>query len=47
VPTPVRGWKRGLVLMEGWPRYKVRVVEGALEVKFSSTDPDSIEREAQ
>jgi tRNA(Ser,Leu) C12 N-acetylase TAN1 len=33
--------------MEGWPRYKVRVVEGALEVRFASTDPDSIRREVQ
>jgi hypothetical protein len=39
--------ERGLVLMEGWPRYNVRLVEGALVVRFSSTDPNSIEQEAQ
>jgi hypothetical protein len=39
--------KRGLTLKEGWPRYKVRLVEGALVVIFSSTSPASIEREAQ
>ncbi len=37
----------GLTLKEGWPRYKVRLVEGALEVRFGSTSPDSIERETQ
>jgi hypothetical protein len=45
------GWleklEGGVALMEGWPRYKVRVVEGALEVRFASTDPDSIRREVQ
>ncbi len=39
--------KRGLTLKEGWPRYKVRLVEGALVVIFGSTSPDSIRREAQ
>jgi hypothetical protein len=46
-----KGWleklRRGRVLMEGWPRYKVRLVEGALVVRFSSTDRNSIQREAQ
>ena len=46
-----KGWleelRRGRVLKEGWPRYKVRLVEGALEVRFSSPNLDSIEREAQ
>jgi hypothetical protein len=37
----------GFALMEGWPKYKVRLVEGALEIKFGSTDPDSIKRETQ
>jgi len=32
-------------LKEGWPRYEV--AEGALKVRFRSTDPDSIERETQ
>jgi hypothetical protein len=35
-------------LMEGWPKYKVRQSgSGALEVKYQSTDPDSIQHEAQ
>jgi len=38
---------RGRVLMEGWPKYLVRLVEGALEVSFSSTNPSNIERETQ
>jgi len=39
--------KRGLNLKKGWPRYKVRLVEGALVVIFGSTSPDSIKQEAQ
>jgi Fe2+ transport system protein FeoA len=39
--------EEGLTLMEGWPKYKVRLVKGTLEIRFGSTDPDSIEREAQ
>jgi hypothetical protein len=40
--------ERGRVLMEGWPKYNVRLVRsGALEVKYQSTNPDSIAREAQ
>jgi hypothetical protein len=39
--------EEGRVLKEGWPKYKVRLVEGALEVRFGSTDPDSIKREVQ
>jgi hypothetical protein len=40
--------ERGIVLMEGWPKYEVRLTSnGALEVKFGSTNPDSIERETQ
>jgi hypothetical protein len=39
--------ERGLTLMEGWPKYLVRLIEGALVVRFSSPNPDSIEREAQ
>jgi hypothetical protein len=36
------------VLKEGWPKYYVGLSgSGALEVKYQSTDPDSIEREAQ
>ena len=46
------GWlkklEEGRVLMEGWPKYHVGLASsGALEVKYQSTDPDSIEREAQ
>ena len=46
------GWleklERGRVLMEGWPKYLVRLSSsGALEVKYQSTDPDSIKQEAR
>jgi len=38
----------GVTLMEGWPKYKVELARsGALVVRFTSTNPDSIEREAQ
>jgi len=37
----------GLTLIDGWSRYHVGLVEGALVVSFASTDPDSIEREMQ
>jgi hypothetical protein len=39
--------ERGRVLMEGWPKYEVRLKEGALVIRFTSTNPDSIQREAQ
>jgi hypothetical protein len=39
--------ERGRVLMEGWPKYEVGLVEGALRVRFSSPNPDSIKQEAQ
>jgi hypothetical protein len=40
--------KRGRVLKEGWPKYDVGLVRSnALRVKFDSTNPDSIQREAQ
>jgi hypothetical protein len=39
--------EKGLTLKEGWPKYFVRLVKGALEVSFISTSPDSIEREKQ
>jgi len=38
--------EEGLTLMEGWPKYKVRLVKGALDVRFGSTNPDNIEEEA-
>ncbi len=45
------GWleelKRGRVLREGWPEYEVRLVMGALVVRYRSTDRNSIEQEAQ
>ncbi len=37
----------GITLKEGWPKYFVRLVKGALVVSFISTSPDSIAREAQ
>jgi hypothetical protein len=38
----------GLTLIEGWPKYLVRLDHhGSLEVRFASTNPDSIEQEAQ
>jgi Fe2+ transport system protein FeoA len=39
--------EKGRVLMGGWPKFHVRLKDGALEVRFSSTDPDSIEQVAQ
>jgi hypothetical protein len=39
--------EKGRVLREGWPKYYVGLIEGALVVRFSSTDSGSIEREAQ
>ncbi len=39
---------KGRVLKEGWPKYYVGLARsGALEVKYRSTNPDSIAREAQ
>jgi len=39
--------ERGRTVREGWPKYKVRLKEGALEVRYHSTNPGNIEREAQ
>ena len=39
--------ERGRVLKEGWPKYYVGLNKGALEVRFSSPNPKSIEQEAQ
>jgi len=45
------GWleelEEGRVLKEGWPEYYVGLKDGALVVKFGSTDRNSIEREKQ
>ncbi len=38
----------GITLREGWPKYHVRLTHsGALEVRYTSTSPDGIEREVQ
>jgi hypothetical protein len=39
--------EEGLTLMEGWPKYNVMLKDGALEVRFASTDPDSIQQVAR
>jgi hypothetical protein len=39
--------EEGRVLMEGWPKYEVGLVEGALRVRFSSPNHNNIEQEAQ
>jgi hypothetical protein len=40
--------KSGLTLMEGWPKYEMEHARsGALEVRYTSTSPDGIERERQ
>ncbi len=40
--------EEGRVLKEGWPKYHVRLTRsGALDIRFSSPNPVSIEREAQ
>jgi len=39
--------KEGRVLREGWPKYEVGLVEGALVARFASPNPGSIERQAQ
>jgi hypothetical protein len=40
--------EEGRVLMEGWPKYEVGLSgSGALEVRFGSTNPNSIELRAQ
>ncbi|MEM4651158.1 MAG: PaRep2b protein [Pyrobaculum sp.] len=39
--------ERRRMLRGGWPKYLVKLKDGALMVRFGSTNPDSIEREAQ
>jgi hypothetical protein len=39
--------ERGLTLKEGWPKYELGLTNGALVVRFSSTNRNSIEQEAQ
>jgi hypothetical protein len=43
----LRKLERGRMLKEGWPKYEIGLAKGALVVRFGSTNPDSIEREAQ
>ena len=39
--------ERGITLKEGWPRYNMQLTEGALVVRYETTNSDNIEREAQ
>ncbi len=39
--------EKGRTVREGWPKYYVGLTGGALVVRFSSPNPDSIEREKQ
>jgi len=39
--------RSGITLKEGWPRYEVGLAEGALVVRYRSTNPGNIEREAK
>ncbi len=39
--------EKGRALREGWPKYHVGLNEGALEVRYASTNSGNIEREAQ
>jgi hypothetical protein len=45
------GWlkklEKGLTLKEGWPKYNIQLTKGTMVIRYHSTDPDSIEREAQ
>ncbi len=39
--------EEGLVLMEGWPKYNVGLTEGAVVVRYHSTNSGNIEQETQ
>jgi hypothetical protein len=39
--------EKGLTLMEGWPEFEVGLTNGALKVRYRSTNPDSIKQTAQ
>ena len=40
--------RSGITLKEGWPKYKMGLARsGSLEVRYRSTNPDNIEREAR
>jgi GNAT superfamily N-acetyltransferase len=43
----LRKLERGRMLKEGWPKYEIGLAKGALVVRFGSTSPASVEREAQ
>jgi hypothetical protein len=43
----LRKLERGRTARRGWPKYRVGLVEGALEVRYRSTSRGSIEREAK
>jgi hypothetical protein len=50
--SKAKGWleklEKDLTLMEGWPKYEVGLSgSGALVVRFSTTDPDSIQQVAR
>jgi hypothetical protein len=49
--SKAEGWleklEKGITLREGWPRYHVGLKEGALEVRYETTNSGNIEREAQ
>jgi hypothetical protein len=39
--------ERGRTVREGWPKYLVRLIKGALVVRYMSTNPEGVEREAR
>jgi hypothetical protein len=39
--------EEGLTLREGWPKYEVRLVEGALVIRYKTTNSGNIEQVAQ
>ncbi len=39
--------EKGRMLKKGWPKYLVKLIEGALIVRFASTNPESIKQETQ
>jgi hypothetical protein len=39
--------ERGLTLKEGWPKYNVQLVGGALVVRYQTTNPGNIRREVK
>jgi hypothetical protein len=39
--------EKGRTVREGWPKYNVQLVKGALVVRYASTNPGNIEREVR